>query len=164
VPPEHKVYSCIYFSRHIFIKIYAIIFVIYIFVGIYKLSKLEHQRRLQNVVAGLTDTLNALAAVQKSKIEFIEAADGMKLAYRSYQPSSSVNAIFVIVASNSHFHDIITDRLAKDHPIAAYILEMRGFGYSGGPRGSSPSKEQVTTDLIFIAIPSKVSYIVRFIK
>ena len=47
----------------------------------------------------------------------------------------------------AHFHDIIANRIAQEHPIAAYILEMRGYGYSGGQRGYSPSKEQVWVDV-----------------
>lgn len=138
--------------------------------GISLLSRRSQQLQQQNAATGLTETLKILSKVNKSKHEFIESTDGVKLAYRPYLSSLSAFAtsteakttptlpeeggslskscaMVVLVAGNSHFHDIIASQLSKEHPIDCYILEMRGYGYSGGLRGFSPSKEQVWIDI-----------------
>lgn len=113
---------------------------------IFRMSKIEKHRQLKNVVAGMTDVLVAVSSLKKAKIEFIEASDGIKLAYRCYSPKENPKALLIIIAGNSHFHDIIASNCSKSG-VLTYILEIRGYGYSGGERGYSPSKEHIWLDI-----------------
>ena len=124
--------------------------------GLSRLAQLENELTVQNAFTGITETLKALLSVKKSKVEFIEARDSTRLAYRTYHSQKSpCSAILILLAGNSHFHDIIASRLASSHPITVYIFEIRGFGYSGGKRGGADSQEQIYGD---------IRTFVRFIK
>eukprot|EP00158_Paraphelidium_tribonemae_P008282 Partr_v1_DN28540_c1_g1_i4_m73939 putative CAMP-dependent protein kinase, catalytic subunit len=113
-----------------------------------RLSMIRKQKSIQRSLAGLNEALKTLSQLVKSRVEFIEATDSTRLAYRGYHPREHTpTAILIIVAGNSHFHDIIASAIADSHAVDAYILELRGYGYSGGLRGMAPSKEQVWLDI-----------------
>ncbi|KAI3658353.1 hypothetical protein MP638_007327 [Amoeboaphelidium occidentale] len=116
--------------------------------GLNKFAKRENEIILQSVIHGLQDTLNELQRIKKGKIEYVEATDGIRLSYRSYYPQGVPEAVFIIIAGNSHFLDIVASQTSSQQQnVLSFILELRGFGNSGGERGFAPSKEQIWVDI-----------------
>lgn len=128
--------------------------------GIYRLSKLDQQRRLQSVETDLAEAIKEHARLRRNRPEYLEATDGVKLAYRAYFPVEVelCRSLFVILATNSHFHDNLASQLSGTYPIASFILELRGYGHSGGVRGFSPSKEQIWIDIRTFVRHLKMNY------
>ena len=62
--------------------------------GLERLSQFENNMKPNNGDRGLQETLSALSTIKKSKVEFLDSTDGIKLAYRCYSRNSDVRAIF----------------------------------------------------------------------
>jgi hypothetical protein len=63
--------------------------------GLERLSQFHSSKENgERPTIGLQETLKALSSIKKSKVEFLESADGIKLAYRSYCRSEGIKAVF----------------------------------------------------------------------
>lgn len=84
-------------------------------------------------------------------LQFIKAADGIQLAYYSRVPQSKpVTALILVHGGGAHSgagYQHAAAGLAGKYSVAVYLTDLRGHGNSGGPRGDSPSVEQVWEDL-----------------
>ncbi|KAI3649756.1 hypothetical protein MP228_005388 [Amoeboaphelidium protococcarum] len=101
----------------------------------------------------LQNAMKKFQAVAKPKSEFIASTDGVKLSYRQYQSDGldDQKAILVMIAANGQHYDYIASEVSKSYNIISFVLELRGFGQSGGLKGYSPTKDQVFVDIkVFI--------------
>jgi acylglycerol lipase len=96
--------------------------------------------------------------LNRQKPEFIEASDQTKLAYRVYFPEKEYEAIVIEVSGNSFCYDIAALQVTNEYPIVYVIYEMRGYGHSGGARGTTPSHEQSLNDIKRIVRHFRLNY------
>lgn len=90
----------------------------------------------------------AFQKVERAKIQHCIANDFTNLAYRVYSPDDGkYNHVVLYIAQNTYFTDVFAYRMSKAFPISVYIAEIRGYGYSGGPRGHTKSTELVFDDI-----------------
>jgi acylglycerol lipase len=82
---------------------------------------------------------------------YFQSNDGVKLAYYTQSPKSGPIAILVFVhgggAHSTAGYQYLAHGLSANHNVLVYLLDLRGHGRSGGPRGDTPTVEQVWTDL-----------------
>jgi pimeloyl-ACP methyl ester carboxylesterase len=88
--------------------------------------------------------------------EYFPASDKIKLAYYSFLPKSDAVCSLVFLhgggAHSTGGYQYIADGLRKKYQVKVYLLDLRGHGNSGGPRGDSPSAKQIWIDLkLFIS-------------
>lgn len=85
------------------------------------------------------------------KPQFIKAADGIDLAYYPKIPKSKPVAALIFLHGGGAYSGAGYQNLAKGlsekYDISVYLIDLRGHGNSGGPRGDAPSVEQVWEDL-----------------
>lgn len=84
--------------------------------------------------------------------ELIVASDGIDLAVRVYKPKQDPPKAILIFYHGGGAHSgagyqIIGHRLCNDYGVVVYTPDLRGHGASGGPRGDTPSVEQVFLDI-----------------
>lgn len=82
---------------------------------------------------------------------FLSATDGMQLAYYPFLPDQEPKAIVIFyhgggVWSNKTYQKM-AQVIAQDGSMAVYLVDIRGHGNSGGPRGDAPSAQQVWQDV-----------------
>jgi len=87
--------------------------------------------------------------------ETVVASDGVELSVAVYEPNDNVmNEVGIAFVfyhgggahSGAGYQDLARN-LSQVYGIAVYLPDIRGHGNSGGPRGDSPSKEQVWMDV-----------------
>lgn len=89
----------------------------------------------------------------KEPAETVTATDGVKLTLRVYRPPKKQNPTAALVfyhgggAHSLASYQHIGNGLSKEHNMVVYMPDLRGHGTSGGPRGDSPSSEQVLRDV-----------------
>ncbi|MFD4530549.1 alpha/beta hydrolase [Kitasatospora sp. NPDC058397] len=79
----------------------------------------------------------------------VAATDGVPLAYHAYLPANPVASLVFYHGSGANSaagYLPLGRELADDHHIATYLVDIRGHGASGGPRGDAPTPEQVWQD------------------
>ncbi len=83
--------------------------------------------------------------------QFIRASDGIELAFYAKIPASKPSAALILLhgggAHSGAGYQHIAEGLRNKYDIAVYLMDLRGHGKSGGPRGDSPSVGQVWEDL-----------------
>ena len=83
-------------------------------------------------------------------IGYLTATDGTRLAYYPYVPSNPIATLIFYHGSGANSaagYLPIGQELRDTYHIATYLVDMRGHGMSGGPRGDAPSPQQVWTDV-----------------
>ncbi len=113
------------------------------------LIKKAHQNTIYNIfdLDSLTEIFIAGKMVDKPRVSYILADDGSALAFRTYIGAHSVKANLILTGFDSMFLDPIADRLSKEYPLAVYICDPRGFGYSAGKRGAAKSDTSLYEDI-----------------
>jgi acylglycerol lipase len=96
--------------------------------------------------------------LKRSKPEFIESRDQLKLAYRAYFPGKECRALVIEVSGNSFCCDITAFEVTHSYPIAYIIFDMRGYGHSGGARGTTPSLDYSLDDIKRIVRHFRLNY------
>jgi acylglycerol lipase len=83
--------------------------------------------------------------------QFFTAADGVKLAYYTQAPPASTSAVLIFIhgggAHSTAGYQHLAYGLSTKHNVCVYLLDLRGHGRSGGPRGDTPAVEQVRLDV-----------------
>jgi len=83
-------------------------------------------------------------------LEYIQATDGISLAYRSYLPQHPKAILIFYHGAGAHSglsYKYIGTGLRDDFDIAVYMPDIRGHGGSEGDRGDTPNVEQVWHDI-----------------
>ncbi|MFF2089785.1 alpha/beta hydrolase [Paenibacillus sp. NPDC058174] len=83
-------------------------------------------------------------------VQYAEASDHTRLAYRKYTPESPKAVVIFYHGSGANSaagYEPIGEGLSGDYNVAAYLPDIRGHGLSGGPRGDAPSQQQVYDDV-----------------
>jgi len=81
---------------------------------------------------------------------FIKAADGVNLAYyatRAANPVASLVFLHGGGAWSGGGYQFLAKGLAERYNVSVYLMDIRGHGNSEGPRGDSPSVDQVWKDV-----------------
>ncbi len=81
----------------------------------------------------------------------IVASDGEQLAYGAYVPICPEAALVFYHGSGAHGgagYTYMAEQLSKNSNIATYLFDMRGHGRSGGPRGHTPTPQQIWDDVL----------------
>ena len=85
------------------------------------------------------------------KPQFIKASDGIDLAYYPKVPQAKPIAALIFLHGGGAYsgagYQHMAKGLSEKYHTAVYLLDLRGHGNSGGPRGDSPSVEQVWNDV-----------------
>ncbi len=83
-------------------------------------------------------------------LQYIEADDKVRLAYREYVPEK-IDAVLIFYHGGGTYctggYEFIGDGLSKRSDILVVTPDIRGHGDSGGERGDAPSVEQVFDDI-----------------
>jgi acylglycerol lipase len=85
-----------------------------------------------------------------AEVDAVEAADGVKLAYRRYAPASPRAALLFYHGGGAHSgagYQWLGNGLQSKFDTAVYMPDLRGHGASGGPRGDAPDPEHVWADI-----------------
>jgi len=97
--------------------------------------------------------LEQVSKLSTKKPSFIQATDGIKLAYYPFVPKNPSSIIIFYhgggLYSNASYQHI-GSRLEKDFNTGTYFIDIRGHGYSEGKRGDAPSINQVLDDITTI--------------
>ena len=82
---------------------------------------------------------------------FIKTSDNIHLAFYPYTPLEKPRRVLLFVhgggACSSLGYQYLAETLSAGYRTAVYLLDLRGHGLSGGPRGDAPSWERVWRDL-----------------
>jgi acylglycerol lipase len=85
------------------------------------------------------------------KPEFVKASDGIDLAYYTKIPKSKPAAALIFLHGGGAYsgagYQNLAEGLMEKYGISVYLVDLRGHGNSGGPRGDSPSVQHVWEDL-----------------
>lgn len=100
---------------------------------------------------------NELQATELGMRGKIKSNDGVDLAYISYVPlhPQCIIIFYHGGGANNLDYTFMAQSLHDTSRIATFLFDIRGHGQSGGPRGYSPSKELVWSD---------ISNAIRFMK
>jgi acylglycerol lipase len=83
--------------------------------------------------------------------EFVKASDEIVLAYYTKIPKSKPAAALIFLHGGGAYsgagYQHLAEGLMEKYGISVYLVDLRGHGNSGGPRGDSPSVQQVWEDL-----------------
>jgi pimeloyl-ACP methyl ester carboxylesterase len=80
---------------------------------------------------------------------YLTATDGIPLAYYADVPANPVATLVFYHGSGANSaagYLPLGQELAGTYHVATYLIDIRGHGASGGPRGDAPSPEQVRQD------------------
>lgn len=95
------------------------------------------------------DEIEAIPDFNLKKPEYLLACDNQKLAYYSFLPENFTQVVIFLHGAglyNNKTYQSIGLKLSQSD-IACYMLDLRGHGYSQGPRGDSPTIEHVYKDI-----------------
>ncbi|HEY4460861.1 MAG TPA: alpha/beta hydrolase [Pseudonocardiaceae bacterium] len=79
----------------------------------------------------------------------LTATDGVPLAYYAYVPVDPVATLVFYHGSGANSaagYLGLGEELARTYHVATYLVDIRGHGASGGPRGDAPTPDQVWQD------------------
>jgi len=81
---------------------------------------------------------------------FVRATDGINLAYYATKAASPIASLIFIHGGGAYSgggYQYLARGLGAKYSVSVYLLDIRGHGNSGGPRGDSPTVKQVWKDL-----------------
>ncbi|MBN1799638.1 MAG: alpha/beta fold hydrolase [Spirochaetales bacterium] len=82
---------------------------------------------------------------------FFTATDGVKIAYYVKAPTAAPEAVLIFIhgggAHSAAGYRHLAHGLSTKHNVCVYLFDIRGHGRSGGPRGDTPTVEQVWHDV-----------------
>jgi acylglycerol lipase len=82
---------------------------------------------------------------------FFKASDGINIAYYLKSPAQKPVAVLLFLhgggAHSGAGYQHLAQGLCSKYNVLVYLMDLRGHGKSGGPRGDAPTVEQVWTDL-----------------
>jgi acylglycerol lipase len=85
------------------------------------------------------------------KPQFMKASDGIDLAYYAIIPKSKPAAALIFIHGGGAYsgagYQKMAYGLSEKYDTAVYLIDLRGHGNSGGPRGDAPTVEQLWNDL-----------------
>jgi alpha-beta hydrolase superfamily lysophospholipase len=113
-------------------------------------SKMQENSVLQMYkMEELLDLFKKTQGLPKPPFKFLLGAKDTLLAYRIFSPINreSIVANVIMVATDTTFLEYLAAAISSSHPIRIILFDLRGFGYSGGKRGHTPSIDQVYRDL-----------------
>ncbi|WP_028863578.1 alpha/beta hydrolase [Psychromonas aquimarina] len=105
--------------------------------------------------------IKGAAKKQLQALEYIQASDGISLAYRAYLPAQPKAVLVFYHGAGAHSgltYNHIGVGLRDDFDIAVYMPDIRGHGASGGDRGDTPEVEQVWLDINSIIKQARSKY------
>jgi acylglycerol lipase len=83
--------------------------------------------------------------------QYLTATDGIKLAYYLYEPESTPAAALLFIHGGGAYsgagYQVLAKVLQQKYRLSVCLMDLRGHGNSAGPRGDTPSIEQVWQDL-----------------
>jgi len=80
----------------------------------------------------------------------LQATDGISLSYRRYTPAAPRAAVLFYHGGGAHSgagYQYIGNGLQTKFDTVVYTPDIRGHGFSGGPRGDAPNPKQVWEDI-----------------
>jgi acylglycerol lipase len=94
------------------------------------------------------------------KPQFLKASDGIDLAYYTKFPPTKPVAVLIFNHGGGAYsgagYQYLAKGLSEKYQTSVVLVDLRGHGHSGGPRGDTPSVEQVWNDLsLFITTVRK---------
>jgi alpha-beta hydrolase superfamily lysophospholipase len=104
--------------------------------------------------AGALDT-SSDAVTAAAPTGYVRATDKVRLAYYAYLPQHPLAALVFYHGSGAN--TVADDELplgrvlAAQYHIATYLVDIRGHGASGGPRGDTPTPDQTWRDVATMA-------------
>jgi alpha-beta hydrolase superfamily lysophospholipase len=102
-----------------------------------------------NTLSDISTGVIPRAEADQSHVQYYEAIDGIRLAYRAYLPTNPV-AIAIFYhgsgANSGAGYVPIGEALSERYGVATYLPDIRGHGLSGGDRGDTPSVQQIYND------------------
>jgi acylglycerol lipase len=93
--------------------------------------------------------------------QFLKASDGIKLCYRRYAPAAPKGALLFFHGGGAHSgagYQHLAYGLQTRYEVAVYTPDLRGHGFSEGPRGDAPSPTQVWEDVTTCLKQIRVDY------
>lgn len=94
--------------------------------------------------------LDSLTDAITHEPQYLKASDGILLAYYPFMPTQP-HAIIIFYhgggAWSSKLYQAMAQRLMQNYQIGTYLVDIRGHGNSEGPRGDTPSPQQVWQDI-----------------
>lgn len=107
------------------------------------------------------DELKSAEKKELQPLEYINASDETKLAFRTYLPQQAKAILVFYHGAGAHSglsYNHIGVGLRDDFDIAVYMPDLRGHGNSEGERGDAPSDEQVWQDVNTIITHARTAY------
>ncbi len=97
----------------------------------------------------LLEFLGKVHGVAKPPIHLILGRGATLLAHRTFKPvnQSAITCNILFMSTDPVFLEHIAMRISTEFPIRVILADLRGFGYSGGRRGETPSVEDVYRDI-----------------
>jgi alpha-beta hydrolase superfamily lysophospholipase len=96
------------------------------------------------------DEMTSAEKLDVGKPSFIKATDGVNLAYYETRAASPVASLVFLHGGGAYSgggYQYMAKGLGSKYNISVYLMDIRGHGNSGGPRGDSPSVDQVWKDV-----------------
>lgn len=97
----------------------------------------------------LIDLVGKTRDLPKPPFRYLLGAKNTLLAYRVFVPANrdSVVANLILLSIDATLLEYLAGTISTSHPIRVILVDLRGFGYSGGKRGHTPSRNQAYKDI-----------------
>lgn len=116
--------------------------------------QVHNSRRAGNVLAlykldSLVETVRLSKETPKPPTRFLSADDGALLAQTTWigPNEDAVHITMLIIALDRTIVESFAIQLAQNHNVRVIVCDPRGFGYSSGRRGYTPTVNQVFSDI-----------------
>jgi alpha-beta hydrolase superfamily lysophospholipase len=105
------------------------------------------------------EEVGSMPEIGMPETKFLTASDVVRLAYYDFKPESEPTGSLVFYhgggAWSGASYQFLAEGLSRKYGIRVYLVDIRGHGNSGGPRGDSPTVAQVWDD---------ISLMIRFVR
>jgi acylglycerol lipase len=96
------------------------------------------------------DEITGAEKIDAGTPSFIKASDGINLAYYATKAASPIASVVFLHGGGAYSgggYQYLAKGLAAKYNVSVYLLDIRGHGNSEGPRGDSPTVDQVWKDV-----------------